>query len=363
MVLLSGNRSIPVYFKVRDIFVVCDSKPEFCLYEGSMQAMAKNLYDVYFGENDIGDVVIQMRPGGVSFQCPLKSSKLTTQEIVKLVNERRREEQSNEANGSKVNPLDKANEVNLLDKANEEWNSNLYSVLSSNQPTEDSALPVERIEIKDVDEYEYEYEYEYEWSQERNESPTTPSSRTPIHPHAISPQFELRERLRRRNASSRYSSSLSLVSSNKQTNKQTNRQASRQELQQTTANNSHPIASIASCLFKTTKPPPLSSAAGTSPAPRSGTAARSSFRTPASDRCSFGTAPSPSPDPRSPSRSPASAYTAALAARTPPRRSHPPESPSPDTRTPSNSHSAPAAPASLSSHSCTATSCPSRSPS
>lgn len=235
MVLLSGNRSIPVYFKVRDIFVVCDSKPEFCLYEGSMQAMAKNLYDVYFGENDIGDVVIQMRPGGISFQCPLKSSKLTTQEIVKLVNERRREEQSNEANGSEVhplskanevNPLDKANEVNPLDKANEEWNSNLYSVLSSNQPTEDSALPVERIEVKDVDEYEYEYEYEYEWSQERNESPTTPSSRTPIHPHAISPQFELRERLRRRNASSRYSSSLSLVSSNKQTN----RQASRQEL-------------------------------------------------------------------------------------------------------------------------------------
>ena len=242
MVLLSGNRSIPVYFKVRDIFVVCDSKPEFCLYEGSMQAMAKNLYDVYFGENDIGDVVIQMRPGGVSFQCPLKSSKLTTQEIVKLVNERRREEQSNEANGSEVNPLDKANEVNPLDKANEEWNSNLYSVLSSNQPTEDSALSVERIEVKDVDEYEYEYEYEYEWSQERNESPTTPSSRTPIHTHAISPQFELRERLRRRNASSRYSSSLSLVSSNKQTNKQTNRQASRQELQ-TSANNSHPIPS------------------------------------------------------------------------------------------------------------------------
>ena len=223
MVLLSENRSIPVYFKVRDIFVVCDSKPEFCLYEGSMQAMAKNLYDVYFGENDIGDVVIQMRPRGVSFQCPLKSSKLTTQEIVKLVNERRREEQSNEANGSEVNPLDKANEVNPLDKANEEWNSNLYSVLSSNQPTEDSALPVERIEVKDVDEYEY--EYEYEWSQERNESPTTPSSRTPIHPHAISPQFELRERLRRRNASSRYSSSLSLVFSNKQTNKRTDKQA------------------------------------------------------------------------------------------------------------------------------------------
>ena len=250
MVLLSGNRSIPVYFKVRDIFVVCDSKPEFCLYEGSMQAMAKNLYDVYFGENDIGDVVIQMRPGGISFQCPLKSSKLTTQEIVKLVNERRREEQSNEANGSEVhplskanevnplskanevnplskanevNPLDKANEVNPLDKANEEWNSNLYSVLSSNQPTEDSALPVERIEVQDFDEDEY--EYEYEWSQERNESPTTPSSRTPIHPHAISPQFELRERLRRRNASSRYSSSLSLVSSNKQTNKRTDKQA------------------------------------------------------------------------------------------------------------------------------------------
>ena len=235
MVLLSGNRSIPVYFKVRDIFVVCDSKPEFCLYEGSIQVMAKNLYDVYFGENDIGDVVIQMRPGGISFQCPLKSSKLTTQEIVKLVNERRREKQSNEANGSEVhplskanevNPLDKANEVNPLDKANEEWNSNLYSVLSSNQPTEDSALPVERIEVQDVDEYEYEYEYENEWSQERNESPTTPSSRTPIHTHAISPQFELRERLRRRNASSRYSSSLSRVSSNKQTN----RQASRQEL-------------------------------------------------------------------------------------------------------------------------------------
>ena len=190
-----------------------------------MQAMAKNLYDVYFGENDIGDVVIQMRPGGVSFQCPLKSSKLTTQEIVKLVNERRREEQSNEAKGSEVHPLDKANEVNPLDKANEEWNSNPYSVLSSNQPTEDSALPVERIEVQDVDEDEYENEYENEWSQERNESPTTPSSRTPIHPHAISPQFELRERLRRRNASSRYSSSLSLVSSNKQTNERTDKQA------------------------------------------------------------------------------------------------------------------------------------------
>ena len=225
-----------------------------------MQAMAKNLYDVYFGENDIGDVVIQMRPGGISFQCPLKSSKLTTQEIVKLVNERRREEQSNEANGSEVNPLDKANEVNPLDKANEvnpldkanevnpldkaneEWNSNLYSVLSSNQPTEDSALPVERIEVKDVDEYEY----EYEWSQERNESPTTPSSRTPIHPHAISPQFELRERLRRRNASSRYSSSLSLVSSNKQTNERTDKQADKSynKHQQTTLIPSHRIHRI-----------------------------------------------------------------------------------------------------------------------
>ena len=191
--------------------------------------MAKNLYDVYFGENDIGDVVIQMRPGGVSFQCPLKSSKLTTQEIVKLVNERRREEQSNEANGSQVNPLD---------KANEEWSSNSYSVLSSDQPTEDSALPVDRIDVKDADEDEEEGEYEYEyedeeedeyededeWSHERNESPTPPSSRTPIHPHAISPQFELRERLRRRNASSRYSSSLSLVSSNKQTSRQASRQ-------------------------------------------------------------------------------------------------------------------------------------------
>ena len=224
-----------------------------------MQAMAKNLYDVYFGENDIGDVVIQMRPRGVSFQCPLKSSKLTTQEIVKLVNERRREEQSNEAKGSEVNPLDKANEVNPLskanevnpldkanevnplDKANEEWNSNLYSVLSSNQPTEDSALPVERIEVQDFDEDEYEYEYEYEWSQERNESPTTPSSRTPIHPHAISPQFELRERLRRRNASSRYSSSLSLVSFNKQTNKQTNEQTSKQT--RVTTNNSKQLSS------------------------------------------------------------------------------------------------------------------------
>lgn len=235
MVLLSGNRSIPVYFKVRDLFVVCDSKPEFCLYEGSMQAMAKNLYDVYFGENDIGDVVIQMRPRGVTFQCPLKSSKLTTQEIVKLVNERRREEQSNEANGSEVNPLD---------KANEEWNSNPYSVLSSNQPAEDSALPVERIEVKDANEDEYEYKDEYvyededededenEWSQESNESPTTPSSRTPIHPHAISPQFELRERLRRRNASSRYSSSLSLVFSNKQTNEETRVTHTQQQQQQ-----------------------------------------------------------------------------------------------------------------------------------
>lgn len=191
-----------------------------------MQEVAKNLYDVYFGENDIGTVLIQNRPGGVSFQCPLKNSKLTTEEIIKQVNERRREEQSDEANGSEVHPLD---------KANEEWASTPYSVLSLPQQAEDSSLSVGvmesivedevvyRVEDEVVYKVEDENENENELRGERNESRV--SSRVPIHPHAFSPQFELRERLRRRNASS--PPFPFLVFSNKQASKQTNKQTSR----------------------------------------------------------------------------------------------------------------------------------------
>lgn len=185
-----------------------------------MQEVAKNLYDVYFGENDIGTVLIQNRPGGVSFQCPLKNSKLTTEEIIKQVNERRREEQSDEANGSEVHPLD---------KANEEWASTPYSVLSLPQQAEDSSLSVGVMESIVEDEVVYkvedenENENENELRGERNESRVP--SRVPIHPHAFSPQFELRERLRRRNASS--PPFPFLVFSNKQASKQTNKQTSR----------------------------------------------------------------------------------------------------------------------------------------
>ena len=162
------NRNLfQVAYKVRDFYMISNSAINGCFWQGSLESVAKNLYDVYFGDNQINLLTIALNPQLAMCEVQFKAPIPIPDALTKTPQDQNRERQADVSRG----------------------------VLSIDKDKPASEVRFDSVDSQPPPAFAEELEAE-------GESAAKPP-RAPIHAHYYSPQFRLRELLWKRNAGHR----------------------------------------------------------------------------------------------------------------------------------------------------------------
>ena len=162
------NRNLfQVAYKVRDFYMISNSAINGCFWQGSLESVAKNLYDVYFGDNQINLLTIALNPQLAMCEVQFKAPIPIPDALTKTPQDQNREKQADVSRG----------------------------VLSIDKDKPASEVRFDSVDSQPPPAFAEELEAE-------GESAAEPP-RAPIHAHYYSPQFRLRELLWKRNAGHR----------------------------------------------------------------------------------------------------------------------------------------------------------------